>query len=74
MKLALANKNSQILKKDEQPPCAPAGANCPNPSGPVLYKVEDFQPLNTTLDKKSPSLYNLTKNPLKDNSNSQSTN
>ena len=39
--MALANKNILNNKKDVAP-CAPAGANCPNPSGPVLYKVEDF--------------------------------
>jgi hypothetical protein len=43
--MALANTKVENKVKDvEKAPCAPAGANCPNPSGPVLYKVEDFQP------------------------------
>ena len=43
--MALANKKIESKVKDnEKAPCAPAGANCPNPSGPVLYKAEDFLP------------------------------
>lgn len=39
------SKKMSLANKKDNPPCAPAGANCPNPSGPVLYRPEDFLPV-----------------------------